>query len=564
MNNITKIILLFFVFIPLAFGLGSFTVKRIDEIKNNTGVDIVLTPTNDVKITNFSGDFVLQSGILKEIEESTITRTELSYLTGLTSSAQNQIDSKTPLIRLLNTTAPIQGGGDLSTDRTFSIDQSNATTDGFLSFVDWNIFNDKANDIDVVKLIGDQSISGVKNFTGQLIATSIVNGSHPAPSMTQLQIDAIVGEVAGDLVFNLDNSVLNIFDGSEWVEVSGGGGGAGIPDQTGNGGNHLYTNGTNTFWIKVDDVTTNSKTNLLECGTFDFCSTSEGITTTSANISTTGTGLRTADLTAWNTNVLKIEGLNFGGGGYTISHSWNKLGDFSHRDMKAYCEIRTLRPDVKFEIYRNGVLNTSKTVSASGKFNYYSIDFTGGSVSQEMRITGNTSSEEIIRVDNCFMGFKKPTPAAAGNIAWSVKANSSDEIAGSSGQTGLNTQVSSLTVTITPTNTNPIKISGNGHIYADRDQGNGAKYVNLTCLIRVKRNGLEIGNIAYINIRSTADTQGESRGGDNVSHTYDAIDIVVGVPYVYTFEIVASNGACVWEAQVNGANNRTMVIAEQI
>ena len=45
--------------------------------------------------------------------------------------------------RTISTTAPLQGGGDLTTNRTFSITQSTTLTDGYLSSTDWNTFNSK-------------------------------------------------------------------------------------------------------------------------------------------------------------------------------------------------------------------------------------------------------------------------------------------------------------------------------------------------------------------------------------------------------------------------------------
>jgi hypothetical protein len=45
----------------------------------------------------------------------------------------------------ISTTSPLQGGGDLSANRTFSITQANATTDGYLSSADWNTFSGKGN-----------------------------------------------------------------------------------------------------------------------------------------------------------------------------------------------------------------------------------------------------------------------------------------------------------------------------------------------------------------------------------------------------------------------------------
>jgi len=45
-----------------------------------------------------------------------------------------------PPTRLINTTAPLTGGGDLSADRTLGITQATATTDGYLSAADWTTF----------------------------------------------------------------------------------------------------------------------------------------------------------------------------------------------------------------------------------------------------------------------------------------------------------------------------------------------------------------------------------------------------------------------------------------
>jgi hypothetical protein len=48
-----------------------------------------------------------------------------------------------PTTRTISTTAPLQGGGDLSANRTFSITQAGALTDGYLSASDWGVFNSR-------------------------------------------------------------------------------------------------------------------------------------------------------------------------------------------------------------------------------------------------------------------------------------------------------------------------------------------------------------------------------------------------------------------------------------
>lgn len=49
----------------------------------------------------------------------------------------------------ISTTAPLQGGGDLSQNRTLSITQAGVTSNGFLSSTDWNTFNNKQNSINL-------------------------------------------------------------------------------------------------------------------------------------------------------------------------------------------------------------------------------------------------------------------------------------------------------------------------------------------------------------------------------------------------------------------------------
>jgi hypothetical protein len=86
-----------------------------------------------------------------------------------------------------------------------------------------NLLLGKANDGDVVKLSGNQSVGGVKTFEGKLVASSTVNGSIPCPVMTETQRDAFT-PVEGDCVYNSDTLKLNVFDGAIWKDVGGAGG----------------------------------------------------------------------------------------------------------------------------------------------------------------------------------------------------------------------------------------------------------------------------------------------------------------------------------------------------
>jgi trimeric autotransporter adhesin len=56
----------------------------------------------------------------------------------------NNVDpTQVPATRQINTTAPLQGGGNLTTNRTFSIPQATSLVNGFLLAADWATFNGK-------------------------------------------------------------------------------------------------------------------------------------------------------------------------------------------------------------------------------------------------------------------------------------------------------------------------------------------------------------------------------------------------------------------------------------
>jgi len=148
------------------------TVKKIDTIENNDSTDITLSPTGSVIIDTFAGQFVLQSGVNGEIEESAITTTELGYLSGATLNIQSELDLK-------------------------------------------------SYDSQVVHLIDDESIQGVKTFIGQYVAVSTANGSRPCPVMTEAQRDAIASPAEGDCVVNSTENSLNFYLSSAWGKVGG-------------------------------------------------------------------------------------------------------------------------------------------------------------------------------------------------------------------------------------------------------------------------------------------------------------------------------------------------------
>ena len=62
----------------------------------------------------------------------------------------------------ISTTSPLNGGGDLSANRTLSISQSNTTTNGYLSSTDWNTFNNKQSALSGTGIV--KSTAGVISY----------------------------------------------------------------------------------------------------------------------------------------------------------------------------------------------------------------------------------------------------------------------------------------------------------------------------------------------------------------------------------------------------------------
>lgn len=71
----------------------------------------------------------------------------------------------------ISTTAPLSGGGNLSANRTLSIAQANATTNGYLSSADWTTFNNKQSALTFTSPL--VNTSGTVSIT---LATTSTNG----------------------------------------------------------------------------------------------------------------------------------------------------------------------------------------------------------------------------------------------------------------------------------------------------------------------------------------------------------------------------------------------------
>jgi hypothetical protein len=102
-------------------------------------------------------------GTIAILQGGTGATTSAGALTNLGAAASS---------RLISTTTPLQGGGDLTADRTLSILQSGASQSGYLSSTDWNTFNNKQNALGFLPVGGSGSINYISKFTN---STTISN-----------------------------------------------------------------------------------------------------------------------------------------------------------------------------------------------------------------------------------------------------------------------------------------------------------------------------------------------------------------------------------------------------
>lgn len=115
----------------------------------------------------------------------------------------NNVDpQQVPVTRQINTTAPLQGGGNLTSDRTLSIPQATSSVNGFLLAADWVNFNGKLS----------PSLPSADIFIG--------NGSNVAVGVA-LSGDATIANT-GVLTFNSVNSNVGSFTNTAiTVDVKG-------------------------------------------------------------------------------------------------------------------------------------------------------------------------------------------------------------------------------------------------------------------------------------------------------------------------------------------------------
>jgi hypothetical protein len=128
--------------------------------------------------------FVKATGTTISYDNSTYLTTTDAASTYLTQS--NATSTYTPLTRSISTTAPLQGGGDLSANRTLSITQATTSANGFLTSTDWNTFNGKQNTISLTTT----GTSGLATFNGTTLNIPNYTASGGTGTVTSVGLTA--------------------------------------------------------------------------------------------------------------------------------------------------------------------------------------------------------------------------------------------------------------------------------------------------------------------------------------------------------------------------------------
>ena len=245
---------LFLLLIP-TLALAQFwaggTTKRIDTIENESQLDILLNPTDKVDIGYFTGEKALQSTIDGELEESSITNSELANLSGSTENIQAGLDSKQPLLSGTN--------GDLFFWNSGLANLGIGSTDQVLtvSALGFPIWADPAISTTLTTKGQIQGFSTVNANIGpctdnqilvydNLEATGWRCAELPSTSPTTNQGDLIVRGLSEDerLPPGLEGQLLTIVGGlPAYADAP-----ISLPDQTGNEGKFLTTDGSVSSW----------------------------------------------------------------------------------------------------------------------------------------------------------------------------------------------------------------------------------------------------------------------------------------------------------------------------
>ncbi len=128
----------------------------------------------------------------------------------LSSTDWNTFNNKVDPTRIIGTTFPLLGGGDLSADRVLSMPIANGTTGGYLSATDWNTFNGKQSALTVGAFSYTSFLQGATLF-GATLTIGWADATNPGSVGTTNQIFAGLKTFNQGIALN-SQKAINVLD----------------------------------------------------------------------------------------------------------------------------------------------------------------------------------------------------------------------------------------------------------------------------------------------------------------------------------------------------------------
>jgi len=380
----------------------------------------------------------------------------------LTTTDWNTFDGKVSPTRTVGTTAPLQGGGNLSANRTLSITQADTSTDGYLSATDWNTFNNKVNSSRQITATspltggGDLSsnvtvgITAASSLTdGYITASDYVDfkngikqlGSQTVGYYTKYTGDKAIGNASlyedGTTLFlpsvtnfsGLGNSKVFVTDGSGNTASATVGTGlslvGGVLTATGTGSGSIGGTGTINYVPKFSGTSSIGNSNITDSGTLITL----GSNTT---ISSGGLGIGTSSLNAYNLRV-----------------SANITGSTSSYGVSSEGQVQSgVTTNVNY--FRTTASTVDSAFTLTNLYHYLANQGTFGASSTVTNQVGFFASSNLINSTNVY-GFRGLIPSAANRWNLYMDGTAPNYMAGSLGigQTSLTNKVLSASKNIT-------------------------------------------------------------------------------------------------------------------
>lgn len=198
-------------------------------------------PVNDF-VKNVGTQLTLNSNTLQLKDSRGTVLSSLAFAVSNIGGLQALLDNKVEKTTTISTAYPLQGGGNLSADKSISILQANANTSGYINSADWNIFNNKLDKPSMAanylakwsgsgfanSMLQDNGMSmgiGSNNYSNVIWSVdSITKAALVAPRMTQAQRLAISLNTTqtGAMVYQTDASAgYYLWNGSSWQSLGG-------------------------------------------------------------------------------------------------------------------------------------------------------------------------------------------------------------------------------------------------------------------------------------------------------------------------------------------------------